>query len=1126
MPDAAASDLSPCPGCEHGNPADARFCNSCGTPLHQVCASCEHQNPSGARFCNSCGKEMLVAPERDPRQYTPRHLADKILTAKSALEGERKQLTVLFADVKGSMSMSEAVDPEGWHEILDGFFSVLADGVHRFEGTINQYTGDGIMALFGAPIAHEDHAQRACYAALQLRVDLQRYAREVKREHGLAFSVRMGVHSGEVVVGKIGDDLRMDYTAQGHTVGLAARMQELASPDTIYLTEATADLVQGYFELEDLGTFSVKGVSDPVGVFQMQGIGEIKTRFDASRARGLSRFVGRTDDMQTLETALSRSRSGQGQVVGVVADAGVGKSRLCFEFLERCKADGLRVLKGAGVAHGKNLALLPIMQVFREYYGISEHDSDQLVREKIAGRMLLFDEEYRDVLPILFEFFGAPDPDNPAPRMDPEARQRQLFGVLRRVTQRDASQGALVILIEDLHWIDEASEAWVEEWVDAIGGATDRLLILNFRPEYHADWMQKSWYQQLPLMPLGPDAIRELLEDLLGEDESIGDLADAIHARTAGNPFFTEEVVQTLVESRHLVGDRGSYRLATPIDKLEVPTRVQPVLAARIDRLPEREKSLLQTAAVIGTEFPEPILKAVAELPDDDLGDALRSLKMGEFIYEQALFPVAEYAFKHPLTQQVALDSQLRERRRRIHKAVASTIEAAHSEKLDEQAALLAHHWEEAGQDLIAASWHSRAAEHTGTTDMAQSFRHLERVRHLVRKFVEQDVKAAKLGADACRRALALGFRLGLSEDEGAALFDEGKQWAAQANDNDVAGLLECAFSISRVTKGDVARGLEHAEAGAGLLAESSNDELRSLANWTRSYPRLILGELQQAAEDFDQMIENTEGHLDWGIDVWDLCANLWARFMRGAVEVYIGELPEAKRLLDAAIARLREHDERESEGWALGWATDLAYLSGDVDAALALAQRGVESSVQLGSPYSRVHTTLRLGLALLMAEREGEAARVLDDVIDIARKEGTAHEIVGRAVAYRGEAALRLGDEEAAEALARDAVANTQKAGAAIDEVYAQRVLAIVLLARHGAGASDEIRAALDRGQELCEHHGITTLPGLLALVRADLAQAQGDQAGREACLREALERFRSTGAEARAAQVETLLD
>jgi class 3 adenylate cyclase len=323
-----------------------------------TCPSCGFENPPEFKYCGKCGAELsgmaektplreaTTIPAREPRDYTPKHLADKILQSKSALEGERKQVTVLFADVKGSMELAEQVDPEEWHGILDRFFHILTDGVHRFEGTINQYTGDGVMALFGAPIAHEDHAQRACWAALALREALGRHAREVKREHGLTFSTRVGIHSGEVVVGKIGDDLRMDYTAQGHTVGLAARMEGLASPDTVYLSEATARLVEGYFELEDLGAFPVKGVSDPVGVFELQGPGPHLTRFDAARARGLTRFVGRDADMQVLEAALAQARAGNGQVVGVVAEAGAGKSRLCYEFAQRCRALGVAVTEG------------------------------------------------------------------------------------------------------------------------------------------------------------------------------------------------------------------------------------------------------------------------------------------------------------------------------------------------------------------------------------------------------------------------------------------------------------------------------------------------------------------------------------------------------------------------------------------------------------------------------------------------------------------------------------------------------------------------------------------------------------------------------------------------------------
>ena len=373
------------------------------------CPSCGHANRVTAKFCEECGRPLAPAvpaaePPRAPRDYTPRHLAEKILGSRAALEGERKQVTVLFADVKGSMDLAAQLDPEEWHGILDRFFQLLAEGVHRFEGTVNQYTGDGIMALFGAPIAHEDHARRACYAALHLAEALRHYGEELKRTRGLGFSVRMGMNSGEVVVGRIGDDLRMDYTAQGHTVGLAARLEQLAGPDRAYLTEHTAALVSGYFRLRDLGRFALKGVREPVGVYELEGLGPIRTRLEVSRARGFSRFVGREDETKALEAALARALDGAGQVVGVAGDAGVGKSRLCYELAERCRAREIRVTEGHAPPHGKMIPLLPWTDYYRSWFGITAEDGDETARDKIAGRTLRFDDSLAESLPLLFDF--------------------------------------------------------------------------------------------------------------------------------------------------------------------------------------------------------------------------------------------------------------------------------------------------------------------------------------------------------------------------------------------------------------------------------------------------------------------------------------------------------------------------------------------------------------------------------------------------------------------------------------------------------------------------------------------------------------------------------------------------
>src|SRR6185295_14484502 len=468
------------------------------------------------------------------------------------------------------------------------------------------------------------------------------------------------------------------------------------------------------------------------------------TRLDVSRSRGFSRFVGRGDEMQVLESALGRAREGNAQVLGIVGDAGLGKSRLCFEFLERCRARGLMTYDTTGVAHGKAIPFLPILRLFRAFYGVTEQDSDATARERIAGRLLLLDERLRESLPLNFEFMGVPDPENPAPKMDPEGRQRQMFDIVRRVVQARGQKETTVTLLEDLHWFDAGSAAFLEPLIEAAVG-TRALVMLNFRPEYQASWMGKSFYHQLPIAPLGPDAIRELVDALLGNDPSTAGLAEAIHARTAGNPFFTEEVIQNLIESGKLEGSKGAYRLVTPVDKLEVPGSVRALLAARIDRLAERDKDVLQTAAVIGREFDEPTLAAVVEQDAPQLRDALQKLKDTEFVYEQSLYPVAEYLFKHPLTQEVALASQLQERRRKLHAAVARVIEAAHARDIDQQSALLAHHWEQAADLAQAVRWHRHTAEWASTRDPIEGLRHWRKVRELGRSLADEEAKDSRL---------------------------------------------------------------------------------------------------------------------------------------------------------------------------------------------------------------------------------------------------------------------------------------------------------------------------------------------------------------------------------------------
>ncbi len=516
-------------------------------------------------------------------------------------DGERKQVTVLFADVSGSMDLAEGQDPEEWRKIMQRFFAILAAAVERFDGTVDKFTGDGIMAVFGAPVAHEDHARRACYAALQMLDDVAGYAAELRRGPGLNFSTRIGINSGEVVAGAIGAGGEGSYTAIGHTVGLAQRMEALAEPGSAYVTESTAALAGGFLELQELGEFEIKGASRPVEVFELAGIGSARSRLDLSRERGFSRFVGRENEMAELERALGRADAGEGAVVGIVAEAGVGKSRLTHEFAERCRARGLEVFEAQAQSHGRSIPLMPVLQMLRAYFGIGERELDRLTREKIAGRALLLDPGFAGDLPLLFDFLGVPDPERPVAQMQPEARQRALGRVVCHLINAPRRKHIVVLVIEDLHWIDESSEAMLAEMVASLQG-TNTLAVVNFRPEYSLEWSQAPIYRSLDLQPLGQADTRELLRDLAGEDPSLDGLEEPIHARTQGNPFFVEEIVRELVEAGHFEGERGAYRLVRPVEEAGVPATVQAVLAARIDRLDPEAKQLLQVASVVGKE--------------------------------------------------------------------------------------------------------------------------------------------------------------------------------------------------------------------------------------------------------------------------------------------------------------------------------------------------------------------------------------------------------------------------------------------------------------------------------------------------------------------------------------------
>jgi class 3 adenylate cyclase len=634
---------------------------------------------------------LASAAARAPLTYTPAHLAEKIRAARPVLEGERKQVTVLFADLKGSTELIAGLDPEAAQTLLDPALHVMMDAVHRYEGTVNQVLGDGIMALFGAPVAHEDHAVRACYAALSMQAALRQYADEVQRAYGLALQMRVGLNAGDVVVRAIGNDLHMDYSAVGQTTHLAARMEQLARPGAVLTTPAVHRLVEGYVQVKPLGPMPIKGLRDPLEVYEVVGAGPVRTRLQAAAARGLTPFVGRQTEVVALHQALEQARTGHGQVVAVLGEPGMGKSRLVWEFPQSPHVHGWRVLASRALAYGTATPYLPVIDLLTAYFHIEASDDLRQRRAKITSALLTLDPALESSLPAFLALLDVPVDDPQWQDLEPRQRRQRTLEAWTHLLLRESQVQPVLVVVEDLHWSDAQTQACLDHLVERLPAAR-LLLLVNYRPEYQHQWGQKTCYTQLRLAPLPTASAAEILRALLGDDQSLEPLTRLLIDRTAGNPFFLEESVRTLVETGALEGEPGAYRLAQGLPSIQVPATVQAVLAARMDRLPAETKRLLQTAAVIGTEVPVPLLQAIAELSEDALQRGLAHLQAAEFLYETRLFPEREYTFKHALTHDVAYGSLLRARQRVLHARVVEALEALAPERLAEQVERLAQH--------------------------------------------------------------------------------------------------------------------------------------------------------------------------------------------------------------------------------------------------------------------------------------------------------------------------------------------------------------------------------------------------------------------------------------------------
>jgi class 3 adenylate cyclase/tetratricopeptide (TPR) repeat protein len=1107
----------PCGACGYATATDAAFCARCGASLAPSCPNCGAANAASANFCSRCGQrlgepgESGAAPATEevgrtaatagqsPRSYTPRHLAEKILASRSVLEGERKQVTVLFCDITNSTPLAERLGPEAMHDLLRRFFDVALAQVHRYEGTVNQFLGDGFMALFGAPLAHEDHARRAVLAAWSLQRTLQ--------EQPECLAVRMGLNTGLVVVGSIGDNLRMDYTAIGDTTNLAARLQQLAEPGRILLGESTYNLVRDVVRAEPLGPIQIKGKQEPVATYRLLGLGPSRSPLAARIARHLSRFAGRQRELATLLEVVEAVQRDRGQVVGIVGDPGMGKSRLLYEFRQTIGERSVTYLEGRCVSYGAATPYVPIVDIVRTNCGIVDTDPPEVMAAKVRVALDELGMDVGERGPYLLHLLGLKEGAEELTQLTAPALRERTFETLEQMCLRGARRRPLILGVEDLHWTDNASEAFLTSLVDRLGGAAI-LLVTTYRPGYRPPWMDKSYATQIGLRQLAPEDGAAVVESVVGGGTVTDEVRQAVLAKAEGNPLFLEELTRVVV-------DRPDHRHP-------VPETIRDVLTARIDRLSDVPKRLLQTAAVLGREAPHRLLEAMWE-DREPIAPRLAELRRLEFIYEQAAGDDPIYVFKHALTQEVAYESLLDARRRVLHAAAARALESAYVGRLEEVYAALAHHW---GRTQDA----ERAIDYLVRTAMraARAFAHVEAVRAL-REALTHVERLPPEQRDRQRIQIVVRladsqFFLGRYRDNVEMLTTHTAALDA-LDDGALAGPFFYALALAQSFSGD------RDNAGASVMraaaAALQSGDTRTLAATT-----LVIGLERQWAGRYAEAVQlrrrvldlldsfpprdsdSVTGHV---LAAHDVLNRAYAWLLQAFCLIYTGAFVEA----DSAVAGMLTVAEAAADSGlqcdALATRAWLETLVGARGGGVATSERAIALSPE---PWRTALALGILGYAHLERGDVRQAVAVLDRAVEQA-DQYRSQQVRSYFRSWLAEAYRQAGRVSDAGGLAKRAHEGAVEARFPWGVALARR--AIGRIARAG-GDLEEAHAALEdafRGfTEIEARYDAAWTQVDLAL----LARAQGDSAAAGTRLDEAIECLRMLGVQQINERVERL--
>jgi adenylate cyclase len=1029
-------------------------------------------NGPTARFCGRCSAALKGIAAEVPNQSW-----QQVLKSLNTKGGERKRLTILFADLRNSTELIDSLgDPEAGMRRLQPVLDLMREAVTRYEGVVNKSQGDGVMAIFGAPQPHEDHAVRGCLAALAMQDGIARL-------NDPDLQVRVGVHTGEVVVQTIEHGIYQTYDAAGANVHLANRLEQMAEPGSILVSKETYAAAKQFVEVEPLGSQTIRGIASPVEVLKVRGLLHAPSSGVFRSGIRLSPLTGRTDEFTALLNELENTIRGEGRVVGVVGEAGIGKSRLCFEFAENCRGKGIRVYEARVLAHGRATPFQPVLELMRDYFGLRLKQAADVSRRMVLDRLAALPVS-EQLPPILLEFLGLADPQQPSTKLDPKTRKTQLLDFVRMLPH-SPREPTSVVIIEDLHWIDAASEEFVEALADAVVGTTT-ILVVNFRPGFAAPLLQRSHYRQINMRPLSTAQAAVLVQDHFGSDPSLALLSRNIIERAQGNPFFLEELINALLERGDFEGERGSYRLKGGIDTIPLPSTVQAVVAARIDRLEENARKVLEIASVIGREISLLVLDRIAGMDSTELTEAVQHLRQAELLYDVQPFEERLLAFRHPLIQEVTYRSLLHESRRELHSKVARAIESIFKDRADERAALLAYHFEQAGENLKAAQQNMRSAVWIGTNDPNQAMRSWKKVRELLSNLPpSQPINYLKMMASG--QIVNFGWREGISAQDALLYFDEAKQLAVSLGDVRANALIHAAYGRILANGGSADEYVEKIRE-AKAIADSGNDAsvqitLKAVLCHALRTSGFMAEALQmniEATQEANKIVKFDRQTLGFDVEIW-------LTVMRGQTLVMLGRKDEARAILDRVI-QLESGQIDILHHVIPSWAyVDLAWVEGNIGLAQEHAERAYSLAIKSGNPYLRVYGQACRGLSHIVARRLTSAIQDLSDALSFARSRKAGLEAEPRILADLANAYRLNGDVSNALTTVEEAIKVATERHVRIPECLARIVRGQLLMETLDGDEKAEGARELERARALMQETGAVLFAPFIASDTAD---------------------------------------